>query len=428
MKALTSAQLEGYVVDLARQNTSEGQERCFAKVNELAAKIGLDRVADRQVIVGGTNGKGTTVAYLQQLLTHQGLKVGTTTSPHLHQYVERIALDGIEVDATTCYAALKEVAKKTQGIGLTYFDLTTLCALYLFKQWQVDVAIVEVGLGGRSDCANVIDADVSILTNVDLDHCNVLGNTIEFISQEKVAIARTGKPLLFADSRGNETVERYAQSHNIPLYRIEHEFGIRSDDFGYVTHNGASASLDRLGNSDCDGEVQITAIQAATFVTGDVPRFASSELQLRRPQGRIEQIVALDRLWILDIGHNPAGIHYLLNLLFRRGIAVCSVVFAALRDKDVTGMLTNLTGKLSDELVSVKNIVITDTVGSRGLKASADCYRSIRKYKHVMFESDLTMALDKIASHASRQEPIVVLGSVDLVSRTRTLLQQSSAV
>lgn len=428
VKVSTSAQLEKFVTDLAHQRLSAGYERNFDTLNEIASELGLDRVAKKQVIVGGTNGKGTTVAYLQQLLTLQGLNVGTTTSPHLHQYVERIAFNDRKVDVATCYSAMNEIAKRSAGIGLTYFDLTTFCALYLFRCWEVDVAIVEVGLGGRLDCANVVDADVSVLTNIDLDHCDVLGGTIEAIAQEKVRISRPGKPLLLADPKGNDVVENYAQLHDIPLYQINREFGIGRDNSGYLQLEDQRVALSTLGLKHEDGLASITAVQAASLIARVPADNELGTLRLKRPAGRQEFIKARNREWILDIAHNPAGTNYLLHQLFCRGVRACCAIFATQSHKDVVGMLLELIREKQSDSIKVRHVVVTDTQSTHALSINDDVYKAVKGRNRMHFVPELQSALMKIESIALKHEPILVLGSVDLVSRVRTQLVQSNAV
>lgn len=422
----TSKQLESYVSDVAAQRAQLGCSRDFSKIRQLAAELGLTRVANKQVVVAGTNGKGTTVAYLQQLLMNQGLVVGTTTSPHIHEYTERIACNGVAVDAQECLRALLTIERQSPDCVLTYFDLTTLAALHLFKQWEVDVAIVEAGLGGRLDCANVVDSDVAILTNVDLDHCDILGTTIEAISEEKVRVARASKPLVFADSRSNEVVEAFTVERDIPLFRIDREFGFNADEDVFLTQNNERICVGTIVSDGADQASLATAVQTTALLmeSTDIEWELDS---LRRPPGRIERISAYDRDWILDIAHNPAGIRYLLQQLTFRGVTECCIVFAAFKDKDVKGMLNALNRTENCGQISVTSLVITETIGARALPVNAKKYGSFCDRNSVHVESDLSCALVHAQSLAADHEPIVVLGSVDLVSRTRELLRRTQA-
>ena len=217
--------VEALVESIAYERAQCGKPREFGDIRDFACRMGLQTVAPQQVIVGGTNGKGTTTHILQQMLTQQGLRVGTTTSPHMHDYCERIALDGQPIEDADAHSTVRAIDRESEGIVLTYFDITTLAALYAFKRWQVDVAILEVGLGGRIDCTNLADCEVAVITNVDLDHREILGDTVDAISHEKVAIARSGKTLVYADERDNPVIDAYASKIGCQLQRYNRTFG-----------------------------------------------------------------------------------------------------------------------------------------------------------------------------------------------------------
>ena len=168
--------------------------------------------AGKVVVIGGTNGKGSTVEYLSNLLQSQGKKVGTYTSPHLFCFNERIRINGKNCSDQEILNSFVEVEKSRKSIPLTYFEFSTLAALHLFSLSSLDVVILEVGLGGRLDAVNVVDSDISILTNVELDHQDWLGNNKETIGKEKADIFRTGKPAILAHKVFPQTVYKIASN------------------------------------------------------------------------------------------------------------------------------------------------------------------------------------------------------------------------
>ena len=168
------------------------------RVRIVLQKLGLSEKFICPVLtVGGTNGKGSTVACLEAILLAANYCVGSYTSPHSYHYNERIRINGADVDDATLCAAFEQVDQARGDVALTYFEFGTLAALCIFAQSNLDVVVLEVGLGGRLDAVNVIDADVSIITTVDIDHTDWLGKDIESIAREKAGIMRTGKPVIY---------------------------------------------------------------------------------------------------------------------------------------------------------------------------------------------------------------------------------------
>ncbi len=414
--------VQAYVTEIARQSTRRGEPRSFASIREFAQELGLQRVAAKQVVVGGTNGKGSTVAYLQQILSHQDFRVGATTSPHLHNYLERISFDGNPIDATTCLEAVRAIAHAADGIPLTYFDLTTLAALQVFKLTQVDVALVEVGLGGRLDCANVVESDVAVITNVDIDHSAVLGNTIDAISREKVGIAREGRPLVFGDDRDNHAVVDYAQTHGIPLYQRCRAFGTTDNTSLYISHEQRRRKFLIPSSINYGLESFCTGMQVASLLDHLPSQSELSSIEFSRPGGRFERIDTLGRHWILDIAHNPAATTYLRQHLALQGIVECVVVFACFADKEISAMLENLVAPLDCNGAKVVEIVITDSHGSRALRATTVHDEIPQPTCPIQFVPQLENALKIASKLATRDIPIVVLGSFDVVSRSRKVL------
>lgn len=166
---------------------------------QVLAGLGLGKLAPRVVTVTGTNGKGSTCAFVATLLRAQGLKVGVYSSPHLLRYNERVLIDGVEAGDEQLCEAFTAVEAARGEISLTYFEMGTLAAFWLFKQSELDAVVLEVGLGGRLDAVNLVDADVSLVTSIGVDHADYLGDTRESVAFEKAGIFRQGKPALCGD-------------------------------------------------------------------------------------------------------------------------------------------------------------------------------------------------------------------------------------
>ncbi|MYD43755.1 MAG: hypothetical protein F4W90_07660 [Gammaproteobacteria bacterium] len=420
------------------------REKTFEKIHRFACERGLARVAAKQVIVGGTNGKGTTVSYMQQLLTAMGYRVGATTSPHIQDYLERISLDGKQVAQDDMGRAVNALeADAPSDIGLTYHDITTLCALTLFKQWKVDVALVEVGLGGRLDCANVLDADVAVLTNVTLDHQTQLGSSIAEISREKVPIARAQRPLIFAGTEENQVVANYADEHAVKLLRFNREFGVSDDNFAFFTaiqeHEHEYERIKRglrscsstregvhvltnfpLANRSSSHGIAVTTVLQTLACLG-ISRLTNREFgnfQFTRPLGRIDSCSLNSDRVILDIAHNPAAIKQLRYELKLRGIDEFIAVFGCQRDKDVEGMCQALFDSSDAARAKMDTLILTDTQGERGLKAN-QLHKFVLPYEaNCEIAADLEIAMGRAFARAGHTAMrTVIFGSAELVGR-----------
>lgn len=420
--------IEQLVVNLVNELGSLG-ERSFDVVKNVARSLGLNRVAESQVIVGGTNGKGTTVSYLQQLLTQSGYRVGTTTSPHVSSYLERIAIDGKPVSAGECMTAVDYVKTKMQDIPLTYFDITTLTAFRIFEQQNVDVLIAEVGLGGRLDCANVLDSDLSVVTNVGLDHQDRLGDTIELISREKLGIARSNIPLLFGGSQCNQTVDEVAQKIGAPLLRRYGNFGISTMGDAFYTKSGKQYGCELPRGSCIDEDGLTLALQSVALLKRDVEISRLDLANLRRPPGRTEHISYCGRTWILDIAHNAAATYYLRRTLATGGVHECVGLFGCFKDKDIEAIGREMQRKeTSGPMAAFKKLVIVPTSGNRGSSAAET---ATRLRLSCSSEIDITESIDDaihtaIPNHPSL--PVVVFGSVEIVSKVRSFLKENNPI
>ena len=169
------------------------------RVAAVASRLGLDRTDAKVLTVAGTNGKGSSVAFSEAILTKLGVAVGAYTSPHILKFNERIRINGTPVSDQDIFEALSAIKCILEDTVLTYFEIATIAALYIFKSYQLDVLVLEVGLGGRLDAVNILDPDVSLITSIDIDHVAWLGSDRESIGKEKAGILRPGRPAVIAD-------------------------------------------------------------------------------------------------------------------------------------------------------------------------------------------------------------------------------------
>ncbi len=328
-----------------------------------AIALGLERVGQvRQrltldtdfllITVGGTNGKGSTCAMLERILTTAGYRVGCYTSPHLLRYNERVRVSCQEVSDAELCAAFAAVEQARDDTPLTYFEFGTLAAVWHFSRQQVQVAILEVGLGGRLDAVNVFDPDCAIVTSVDIDHIDFLGNSRESIAFEKAGIFRTGKPALCGDADVPEALVHHAQNIGADLQCIGKDFGFEHQPHQETWHFWSGvARIEDLPLPVLSGEFQLAnaacALQALQVLKSrlqvDTEDLRTGLLDIAL-QGRFQKISREGSGQpdvILDVAHNPHAARGLAENLrrsaYRQGKTIA--VFAMLSDKDIAGVL-----------------------------------------------------------------------------------------
>jgi dihydrofolate synthase/folylpolyglutamate synthase len=334
---------------LARQERSHPNaiDLGLARVREVAARLDLLHPRHQVITVGGTNGKGSTVAFLDGLLRGAGLRCGRFTSPHLTRYNERICIDGAEAGDEALIDAFERIDAARGDITLTFFEYNALAALDLFARAPVDVAVLEVGLGGRLDATNILDADVAVVSSIAIDHVDWLGHTREEIGREKAGIFRTGKPAVLGSADMPRSVYAVIESVGAHPVMPGRDYSVRlmegSWDFqsGGIELRGlplpALTGLHQTGNA----ATALAALVAGEFTAALLPANVARVLREVRIRGRF-QVVPGEVEWVFDVAHNVAAAEglaaNLLALPRRRTLAVCGV----LGDKDMGGIMAAL--------------------------------------------------------------------------------------
>ena len=283
----------------------------LARIRGVAARMALGRPAGRVVVVGGTNGKGSTVAVLEAIGLAQGWKVGAYTSPHLLRFNERVRIDGREATDEALVAGFAAVEAARGETPLTYFEYATLCALWLFERAGLDLAVLEVGLGGRLDAVNLVDADAAIITTVDLDHQDWLGPDVESIGFEKAGIARAGRPLVLGDDDPPASVLRHAYAIGAPAWRIANDFFAERLDTGGWRWREVGFAMD-LPPPALDAPVQlcnaacaIAALRALDAEEAITPATFARGIAIAHVRGRLQRFNRDGVEVVVDVGHNP---------------------------------------------------------------------------------------------------------------------------
>jgi dihydrofolate synthase/folylpolyglutamate synthase len=306
------------------------------------------------ITVGGTNGKGSCVAFLDAMLRAAGYRVGAYTSPHLLRYNERVRIDGMDADDGTLCQAFARIDAARGDNSLTYFEFGTLAALELFHEARVEVAVLEVGLGGRLDAVNTVDADAALVVSIGIDHVDWLGADRDSIGYEKAGIYRPGRPAICADPDPPRRLIDHAEGIGALLQRI-------GRDYGFVRTGptwrwwSAETRLDDLPPPALAGDHQIGNAAAALATLASlrdrlpVRRAAihAGLLEVRLP-GRFQIFPGLVE-WILDVAHNPQGAAVLAgNLRARPCSGRTLAILGLLADKDASGVIQALDGAIDE--------------------------------------------------------------------------------
>ena len=312
-------------------------------------RLGAHRPAERIVCVAGTNGKGSVVHLLHEALLAHGLRAGRYTSPHLRRFNERIALVGREASDAECIEAFAEVYGRCHDIGLSYFEFVTLAALLIMSEERLEVAVLEVGLGGRYDAVNLIDADIAIITSIGLDHCQYLGSDLGGIAREKCGIMRAGKPVLCAmldhqrHAAALEAIVEEAESLGARLRLGGRDWQPRLEPDGSWIHcrDGAGLALPvppACGAAGIDNAA--VAVEALSLLLGPAlapQRLAAVCAGLSLP-GRFQRGRRHPHI-LFDSAHNAPALERLLDRLRDERLELGCVVFGARLDKDIDEML-----------------------------------------------------------------------------------------
>lgn len=333
------------------------------RVRGVALRMGLLPLRVPAAIVGGTNGKGSTATTLAALLTAAGRRTGLFTSPHLIHYNERIRIDGEPVEDAGLCAAFERIEAATAGTSLTFFEYNALAALEVFARRNVDAVVLEVGLGGRLDATNIVDADVAVLCSVGMDHMEWLGATVEQIGREKAGIFRAGQRVVLGTAVLPDPVYAVAEMLGCELQVAGREFRWRRQSNGQWWFEQAGAvppTVGPLPAPQLAGDIQYcnaatalaawSALHAARPVGIPPPTLAAASAGINhvRLPGRM-QVVQRDAEWILDVAHNAPAAEVLAAELRRRGGPRRTVaIFGMLGDKAVQDVTQILDGVVDE--------------------------------------------------------------------------------
>ena len=390
----------------------------LTRVQTVAQRLGLIPASCQTVTVAGTNGKGSCVGALAALLSQQGVSVGCYTSPHLLNFNERITIDGIPASDAEIMGAFAAIEEHRQSISLSYFEFATLAALVLFRQNGVGVQILEVGLGGRLDAVNMLDADVCVITSIGIDHTEWLGDTRDLIAIEKAGVARFGKPAIVAERDLPSTLIPHLEDLGADVAALNRDWQLCNSVLTFP--DGAQRVLPVASG------LQASNLGAAVIAAEKLDRTPDQEcineaLQNLTVPGRQQQLEALGRVWWLDVAHNRESVARLAIALGQETEGQeTHALFGAMADKPLHGMIELLADGVSSwHLPTHEEVARAAAPADLALliktispKASVRCYPTPG------------MAFEGIQSASKPGDRILVFGSFVTVGAQLACLQQ----
>ncbi len=397
-----------------------GIDMGLARVREVAERLQVRKPAPQNVVIAGTNGKGSTAIYLEALLLASGCSVGTTLSPHLQRFNERVRVNGSPVADEVLCDAFTAIERARGEITLTYFEFGILAALWVFRRAAVDATVLEVGLGGRLDAVNIVDGAVTVITSIGIDHIGYLGADRESNGAEKAGILRADVPCVYGEPAMPVSIERAARAAGSPLVRSGLDFHACRDNHGW-RFDGCGGSgrmtFDGLAMPSVALENAASALQAFLLLehSGSVGDCVAAAARANLP-ARFERFEHHGVPVIIDVAHNPHGAQFLGRQLRAETCCGRTIAIAGfLQDKDAAGIVAALSDKV-DEWVFVA------TQGQRGQSGAQSSLKAGTSQCAVVWEDRLDDAFDSCTKRLTVRDRIVVFGSFDVAQRARAIL------
>lgn len=377
-----------------QQQHPQSIELGLERVASVYARIGTGKPARQVITIAGTNGKGSTAAYVDAIARAAGWRCGKYTSPHLIEFNERIVVDDKQVNDPALCVVFEQIDAALNGTSLTYFEFTTLAALVLFSKAGLDLAILEVGLGGRLDAVNIIDPDVAVITSIGIDHQDWLGNDRELIGFEKAGIMRAGVTVICAERDPPESIAMHASTLSAPLRMIGLDYD-RLDIMPMMTgaaqrDNFATAAAALRALPEPPGPLSDSMLAAAAAVT--VP-------------GRFQKLQTSPEIFV-DVAHNVQAAEHLASCIERQDCRGRRwFILAMLADKQVEQVAVCLDGLAGQWCLA-------GLAGARGLSSQQLQERLAGKLKAPMSSHEsVSAAIEEVLALACAQDQVLIFGS-----------------
>jgi dihydrofolate synthase/folylpolyglutamate synthase len=382
------------------------------------------------ITIAGTNGKGSTAVFLENILLSAGYSVGCYSSPHLIRYNERVRLQALPVSDVELCKAFQAIDEVRGVTSLSYFEFGTIAALQIFSQAEVDIQILEVGLGGRLDAINIVDADISIITSIGIDHCDWLGDTREEIGFEKAGIFRALRPAISGEPDLPNTVINHAEKIGAFLRQFELDFNYQKKA-SYWNWESKSKKLDNLPLLKLEGEQQLrnasTALAAIELLPATIPvdeEAIRNGLATAQLPGRLQWLGGEHKI-LLDVSHNPESAKVLAQYLENRASkGKVFALFSFMKDKDIEAILEFMFPVVD----SWQWVALSGVVRAANRKQIETAFTNCGLPKPNVQASDLVGALDSILQKMGPNDCIVIFGSFYLASEVLKLVHASDEI
>jgi len=393
----------------------------LGRVNQVAAELKIDLSSSTVVTIAGTNGKGSTVSYLNSIYQQAGYTVGCYTSPHFIDYNERVKLNGQNSTDEQLCRAFEKIDKARGQIPLTYFEFGTLAALVIFSETKPDLVLLEVGLGGRLDAVNIVDADVSVVTTVSIDHVDWLGDNREDIGREKAGIFRHAKPAICGDLNPPKSVEVYAREIGAQLYQAGEGFSYQQNTGHWswqgLDATGKAVALTQLQLPELPIQNASTAIKAVQHIPLEVsPEQVEQGIANASLTGRMQHVEQDGLNYWLDVAHNPEAADHLQRRINDLSGDKC-LVLGMLADKDCQQVIAALAPV-------VKAVYLADLNVPRGHKA-AELAKFFPEDVQVSQYSSVKAAIEAVKLDTKLNDNVIIAGSFFTVSDALTTLART---
>jgi len=400
-------------------------------------ELGLDRVRDvfqrqclgplarKVIVVAGTNGKGSTIALLENMLLSAGYSVGSYTSPHLTYYNERIRVGGIDMSDSSICSALCRVEYVRGKTSLSYFEFGTLAAFDLFSRHKLDVVLLEVGLGGRLDAVNLINADISVITNIAIDHEEWLGSDRELIGIEKAGVMREQGITIYGERNVPQSIRDEAKKKNVQLQILGEDFDFQRSDDHWQWKSKEGMTIDSLPQPALAGECQFSNAATAIAVLQQLTDFPVDgfdiieALETVQCRGRYE-INEGEAQCIFDVAHNPASAAALSKTLSARSIhGQTLAVFGVMADKDIAAIVAELAGVIDKWYLAAADI----SRAAEPAAVEAVCISKGITETSLQQFSSVSEATEQALRDCAENDRVVVCGSFYTVAEAMRQLQ-----
>ena len=376
----------------------------LVKVKKLAQRLGLLNFSGKIVVVGGSNGKSSCVVCLETIFLAAGYTTGAYISPHVLRYNERIRVCGQDVAAGILCRIFAQIDHAREGIALSYFEFSTLAALAIFREQKLDILIFEVGLGGRFDAVNILDADIAIITTVSLEHTQILGNTKAAIAQEKAGIIRSCSPIIYGDANIPENICLAAKQKNASLYVVGKDFFYAKQDGKWFWQVGDHV-IKNLPLPKLPLASVATALMVVYLLRNDFKiarRALVMGVRKATLLGRWQNIKVGGKEVIFDVAHNPESVALLAQNLSAGRTGRILAVVSMLSDKNIVASLQLLT-KIVDKWY-------IGTLANKRAATVAQLTEGLGGCNFVVL-SNIAAALQQAIAEWQRKDKIIVFGS-----------------